>query len=367
LQHSASRHFHQNISALRAEAALLLIVAKKPAPSSSPSTAALPPVLLLTGSDSFTKRQKTEKLREALTKAHGEIDVISFHGPDTTTGTVLDECRSFGLMVTHKLIIVDAAEALFKEETREHWEAYATKPCESATLVLRNQGKWNAGKFDKLVSAEKCDGISPAEAISFALERAKKVHRASLDRDAAELLIERLGTDAGNIDAELGKLACAAMLDPASKDTPLITIEVVQQMVGMRYEDNIWNIQDTLLAADRSTAVVQLRHMRDVLRHPTELLFFAVTDLARKLHGLASAAAARENLHAVAGQLKLWGSSKDVLMEMANRVDPDRARRLVKHCLDGQYRTRTGLGDADRVLERLVIQFTAVARDGQRR
>lgn len=345
-------------------------MAKKAA--TSPTTAkadaksSLPPVLLLTGSDSFTKRQKTEKLREALVAAHGEIDVITFHGPDTTAGTVLDECRSFGLMVTHKLVIVDAAEALFKEDTREHWESYATRPCESATLVLRNQGKWQSPKFDKLVTVDKCDGITPEQAVPFAIDRAKKVHRASLDRDAAELLIERLGTDAGNIDAELGKLACAAMLDPTSKETPLITIEVVQQMVGMRYDEEIWSIQDTLLRADRTTAIIQLRHMRDVLRQPTELLFFAVVDLARKLHGLSSAAAARENLSAVSGQLKLWGPSKFALEAIAPRIDPDRARRLVKTCVEGVHRTRTGLGDADRVLERLVIQFTAVASAGQR-
>jgi DNA polymerase III delta subunit len=340
-------------------------MAKKAATTSSSPT--LPPVLLLVGSDGFIKKQKTEALRDALIKAHGEIDIVSFHGPDTTTGTVLDECRSFGLMVTHKLVVVDAAEALFKEDTRPHWEAYATNPCESATLILRNQGKWQSPKFDKLVTVEKCDGISADEAVAFAIDRAKKAHRASLDHDAAELLIERLGADAGNIDSELGKLACAAMTDPASKQPPLITVEVVQQMVGMRYDEEVWAIQDTLLRADRSTAVVQLRHMRDVVRQPTELLFFAILDLARKLHGLSAAAAARENLSSVSGQLKLWGPSKFALEAMAPRIDPDRARRLVKTCIEGAHRTRVGLGDPDRILERLVIQFTSVAASAQKR
>ncbi|MBU6412215.1 MAG: hypothetical protein KGS45_01965 [Planctomycetes bacterium] len=342
-------------------------MAKKAATSPTPAKAALPSVLLLVGSDGFIKKQKTEQLRDALIKAHGEIEIVSFHGPDTTTGAVLDECRSFGLMVTHKLVIVDAAEALFKEDTRPHWEAYATAPCESATLVLRNQGKWQSPKFDKLVTVEKCDGISPEQAVGFAIDRAKKAHRASLDRDAAELLIERLGADAGNIDSELGKLACAAITDPDSKAIPLITIEVVQQMVGMRYDEEFWAIQDTLLRADRSTAVTQLRHMRDVVRQPTELLFFAILDLARKLHGLSAAAAARENLASVSGQLKLWDPSKFALEAMAPRIDPDRARRLVKTCVEGAHRTRVGLGDPDRILERLVIQFTAVASGASKR
>lgn len=344
-------------------------MAKKAATSSAPAANRqdLPSILLLTGSDGFTKRQETDQLREALVAAHGEIDVVPFHGPDTTTGAVLDECRSFGLMVTHKLIVVDAAETLFKEDTREHWEAYAAKPCDSATLVLRNQGKWNAGKFDKLVKTVKCDGIRPEEAVAFAIDRAKQAHRASLDRDAAELLVERLGADASIIESELGKLACAAMREPGGKETPLITIEVVRQMVGMRYDEEVWSIQETLLRADRSTAVVQLRHMRDVLREPTELIFFAVLDLARKLHALAAAAAARENLASISGQLKLWGPTKFALEAMAPRIDPDRARRLVKACVEGQHRTRVGLGDADRVLERLVIQFTAVANSAHKR
>jgi hypothetical protein len=51
---------------------------------------------------------------------------------------------------------------------------------------------------------------------------------------------------------------------------------------------------------------------------------------------------------------------------MAPRIDPDRARRLVKACVDSAHRTRVGLGDPDRILERLVIQFTAVASAAQK-
>lgn len=331
-----------------------------PKPAKPAKTAGVPPVILFTGSDIFQQQLRTAEIKAALAKLHGELDVLTFDGTSAKAGDVLDECRSFGLMSTHKVVIVDNAEAMIKEESRDMVGRYAAAPCDGATLLLRAGARWYKSKLDDLLHKVSCDGMSHGEAITFALKVTKDKYRANLDQDAAELLVERLGPDAGLIDAELGKLAVASIVDPRSKEPPLITIEVVQQFVGMRKEEEAWSIQESLLTSDRSTILEQIRRMIEVSRLHPSVIHFAMTDLARKLHGVAAGLKSGENEWAIAKNLKLWGPSKDAIVSIGKRIDPERARRLLRVCLEADQRVKSGFGDHELTIERLCLQFTSV-------
>ena len=98
-------------------------------------------MVVLIGKELFLRSQYTSMLRSALEQAHGEIETFQFGG-DADSAAVLDECRSFGLMAGHKLVIVDDADQFVRAETRPMIERYAQNPSEQATLVLRS-AKWN--------------------------------------------------------------------------------------------------------------------------------------------------------------------------------------------------------------------------------
>lgn len=341
---------------------LSLIMAKRivKSESSTAKNAGAPPVVLLTGPDIFQQHHRTAEMKAELSKQHGEIDVITFDGASAKAGDVLDECRSFGMIASYKLVIVDNAEALVKEEVRDMFARYAAAPCDSATLLLRAGSRWYKSKFDDLVHKISCDGLSHGEAVGFALKAARDKHRADIDQDAAELLVERLGPDAGLIDAELGKLACAAITDTKSKSPPLITVEVVQQFVGMRKDEEVWAIQESLLNSDRETVLEQLRRMIDVSRISPVVIHFAITDLARKLHGVAGGLRSGANEWGIAKSLKLWGPSKDMIVAIGKRIDPDRARKLLRVCVEADHRVKSGFADHELTVERLCLQFTSV-------
>ena len=164
-------------------------------------------IVVLTGKEHFLRSGYTDQLRDQLNESQGgEVEVVRFDGDSTPAADVLDECRSFGLMATHKLVVVDDADRLLNESSRPAFERYAEQPADTATLVLRAE-KWNKGKLDKLIEKKgtiiKCDAVAPERAVAWCGGRAKKQHDAALQPRAAQLLVERVGPDLGRLASEI--------------------------------------------------------------------------------------------------------------------------------------------------------------------
>lgn len=329
-------------------------------------------IVVLHGDETFLRHLYTQSLRDDLAKVFGEIDLVTFDGKGARAADVLDECRSFGLIATHKLVIVDDADEVVKEDNRPLFERYAQslidngqgqpgKPGDAtATLVLRTD-TWRAGNLDKLIarvgSVIKCTALPEDRATLWAVTRARKQHGATIERAAAELLVSRIGSDLARIDSELAKLASAVDRDAKGNPAP-ITPALVAQFVGRSREEEVWGIQSTLLNATPQQALAALREALDVSRHPSQLVFFALADLSRKVHALSRATRQGMNPFQLKGPLKLWGPSGDAMVAAAKTLPPERARRILRTCLDATLRERSGLGEATRTLERVAIEFT---------
>ncbi|MDX2118562.1 MAG: DNA polymerase III subunit delta [Planctomycetota bacterium] len=316
-------------------------------------------IVLLAGPELFLAGEFTAQLKEILAAAHGDIDTLHFDGTTAQVADVLDECRSFGLMQQHKLVVIDNADQLVKAENRPLIERYAQAPSETATLVLRAT-KWNKGKLDDMIekvgAIKACEELPPAGAMKWAIGRCKKRHNKIISEEVAAELIDRTGCSFGRIDGELAKLAAAA------GDAPEITLEMVDEMVGRRREEEVWGIQHVLLSGDAAASLVHLREMLDVSRHPAQLVGWAYTDLCRKLHGAAQGHALKMNPFAVTKALKLWGSSKDAVLSAGARLSPDAARRLYSAAIEADARGKSGLGEPERQIERLTVQIARAMR-----
>ena len=334
-------------------------MAKKP---TGPSPIDLAPdpswrILVLHGKDAFLRLDVTARVRKALADAHGEIDAFTYDGQSAEVADVLDECRSFGLMQQHKLIVVDNADQLVKEAARPLMERYAEGPVEEATLILRSE-RWNPGNLDKAIARVgvicKCDGVDARDAVAWIGANCKARHRAGIDRAAAQLLVDRLGPDLGRIDSELGKLAVTS---------DKITTDLVAEMVGVSRQEDPWTIQSVLLSGDPTAILHQLRLVLDNAPRDAHIpVIFAYADLAKKLHGMAVANARRVSPQSAAGTLRLWGPARNALIQVAPRLRPRRTQALLKACVEADQGFKSGLGEPHRVLERLGLRFAAIAR-----
>jgi DNA polymerase-3 subunit delta len=317
------------------------------------------PIVVLHGKEAFLRLDRTRALRDALAAVHGEIETLRFDGERDRPADVLDECRSVGLLQQHKLVVVDEADQFVKGESRPIVERYAESPVPGATLVLRCE-TWNKGKLDTLITGcggalVACEPLAPAAAVAWAVARASGAHAAALPREAAQLLVERAGCDLGRIDSELAKLALGAA---GGRITP----EQVAELVGLTREEQVWSIQEPMLAGDPERLLITLRTILDNARtDQTVVTFFAAMDLCRKLHAASRGVQQRMPPAEIAKRLKLWGPGRDAILDAARRIDPRTAAALLTKAVEADRRSKSGLGDPQRILERLSLQIAAGA------
>jgi len=317
-------------------------------------------IVLLVGQDIFLQHDATRRLREALAAAHGDVDVFTFDGGASDAAAVLDECRSFGLLAGHKLIVVNDADQLVKDDARPLFERYAAAPAEGATLLLR-AGSFIEGKLGDAVRAVgavlSCEPPTDQEAYAWLSSEGVSRHAVTLDRAAANLLLERVGPDLARLDSEMAKLAAAA------GDNKAITPELVREFVGVSRDEEIWAIQSRLLSGKPSDRLRELRHVLDISRTPPQLVLYALTDLARKIHGACRAVKSGGNEFQVAKTLRLWGESKDAILGAARTTEPMRALAVFRACVEADRRSKSGLGNAERAAEIAVLRLPRWRRD----
>jgi DNA polymerase-3 subunit delta len=316
-------------------------------------------IVVLSGKEEFLRSLETDRLRDTLGEAFGEIDVVRFDGKETPPAEALDECRSFGLMQQHKLVVIDNADEFVKEGNRAILERYAGSPCESATLALRCE-TWRKGKLDKLITdgggmIRKCDLVTPSKATKWVVNRSNKRYGVTLEADAAEALVDRAGVGLGRLDTEARKLASAA------GDGGVVTAELVRELVGLTREEEAWLLQAALLTGKAEDRFGSLREAMDVSRHDPVFLSFVVTDLLRKIHTVSRLMAGGANGFQAAKAAKLWGASTEPIVAAAGRTPARVWGTLFVDAVENDAKIKSGRADARRSLERLVARFASAA------
>lgn len=319
-------------------------------------------IVILHGKDAFTSHERLRRFHQALVAAHGEVSRFDFDGGTAKLVDVLDELRTFGLLATHKLIVVDKADQFVAgEETRRALERYAESPMQEATLVLRSEA-WRPGNLDKLVAKVgavlKCEPPDAATAVAWCAKRAEKEHAVAVDDAAVEALVERVGTDLARLDTELAKFAAYLASEPEGKRR--VTRALVTALTGQSREEAAWEVQEAVLSGRASTAVRKVRELVEVSQAPEQLILWSLVDLSRKLHDAARLLAEGAAEQAVSRQVKLWGPSAAPTLRAARALGPRQAARLFDEAVDLDRRSKSGLaGELPRTLEAFVSGFSA--------
>ncbi|MDG2292197.1 MAG: hypothetical protein P8L37_06025 [Phycisphaerales bacterium] len=321
--------------------------------------------VVLRGKDAFLMRMYTQRLTETIEASCGTVERFEYDGDAVEPATVLDELRSYGLLQEHKLVIVNQADRFLSSSAgakgpsraRKLLEAYVTAPVESATLLLRAE-TWKAGKLDKLVSAHglmhKIDLDESTDmpfAMAWCTGRTRKAHDATIDEDAAALLLKRIGLDFARLDAELGKLAAMVGADG------VIQRQQVIDMTGISREEQAWAIQDAVLSGRVDRAVQTLRELQEVSRQPRELVLWSLIDLLRKLHAASAMLRAGSSTNDVARQQRLFGAGRDRILALARAGEPTAWSSMLRDTLRRQHSIRTGYGRSERTLEGITIRI----------
>lgn len=319
--------------------------------------------------DTFLRNHHTAQVVERLESIHGEIDRFEFDGDVAQPGEVLEELQSVGLLHVHKLIIVDKADSFLvakggdggdspkpkgTSKARQILEAYAKSPVEGATLLLRTE-TWRGGNLDKVMSVFRVGVEDEAQAAAWCVARCQKQHGVTMEKPAADLLVNRVGLDLGRLDGELGKLAMLSGTDQK------ISVQTVKEAVGASREEEGWAIKNAVVLDGPEGSLQTIREIFDLSRDRQDVpAFWALTDLLRCLHSASSLlhqGVPRNQAQREAGIFDRKGDRRtaDRIMAAAKKMPPAEAASRLRDAVRTQADLRKGIGDPRHALEGLTV------------
>ncbi len=338
--------------------------------------AALPPLVVLHGDDGFLAWHVLAILRERLCPDEADRDWAwrEFDGAgDCDPRDVVDEAATIPMFATATRAAVVRNADGFVSATREALEKLAAAPARAGRGIVILEIK-TFPATTRLAKAAAAHGLVIETSIPAKVDLAPWLRRWSQSRHGlplaaatAQRLLERLGTDLGQVDQALARLTAAT--PPEGRTAPLEP-DAVDAVAGSPQERTAWEMIDAAGAGDARTAIAHL----DALLAAGENPIGIVAQIAAVLRRLSTAArllalpadagrpagveqALREA--GVAAWPKALGQAREALQQLGAR----RVRRLPVWLLDLD---RALKGEASRGLRaRLALErlFCKMARD----
>jgi len=300
-------------------------------------------IVLLHGKEAMLKTTAMNRLREALTKEHGEVETFIFPGR-SPLADVLDELRGYSLMSGYKIVVVDEADE-FSKAHRDALIRYAENPVDHATFVMRAE-KWVASNLDKAIAKTgvvvKCDALSSADASKWLIQHARDEHQIKLAPDAARTLVDRAGSDLMTLGSELAKLIL-------SSENGQVTVSLIEDMVHQQSDEQAWAVQEALLGTLTTGRAEPTLQMVDELirlsgQAEVQVMYF-VLDILRKLALGQMMKQSGMNDFAIGKALKLWPREREQrFVQALSKLEPVQAQRLLSQALEMDRRGKSGQG-----------------------
>lgn len=230
--------------------------------------AKLQPIYVLAGNEDFLKRQVRAVLKQhVLGEGNDDFGFSGYAGEQANWSTIRDELDTLPFLGSRRLVVIENADS-FVTQHREALEKYVGQP--SATGVLSLEVKtWMAStRLAKLIpEAATLDCKTPAVAklTTWCVQWAARFGK-QLTKPAAQLLVELIGADMGQLDQELTKLA-VYVGEAARIDAPDVDL-----LVGRSHAANTFRIFDAIGNGQPDEALTILDQLFDMGEEPLRIL-----------------------------------------------------------------------------------------------
>jgi DNA polymerase III subunit delta len=237
-----------------------------------------PPLYVLSGDQDLLKQRcRTAIVTKILGDSDAEFAVSTYSGDKLEFSQIRNELDTLPFLASSRVVFVEQADD-FVSDNRASLEEYLKKPSKVGMLVLEVKSFPETTKLAKALPSEAKINVNSPEIDklpNWAIGWAKTL-RKKLSRDAATLLVQRVGLQMGLIAQELEKLSVAV---PDAE----ITIQHVEQLVARTAEANVFNIM-TAIGDNRPADAMQIVH--DILQ--SEDVMAIVGPLAYQVRKLAA-------------------------------------------------------------------------------
>jgi DNA polymerase-3 subunit delta len=243
-------------------------------------TGTFPPVTVIAGSERLIVDRTVDALKQAaLAGDAGGFNSDLFQGAALSAQTLINTARTLPMFASSRFVLVRAAEAIPAGEI-DALCAYMRKPSPEACVVLVSEKLDGRSKLAKTAIELGCwfEALPPRpnELPQMAQEEARARGHA-LDYDAAQSLVDSIGTDLAALDDALERLSLYV-----GEGQP-IGSEAVEQCVSHARTASVWTLVDAVGARNGKVAIATAASLLGNREEPLRILAL----LARQLRTLA--------------------------------------------------------------------------------
>jgi DNA polymerase-3 subunit delta len=312
------------------------------------------PIYVLHGDEDFLKRQVLAAIRKiALEGESDSFGLSTYTGDKITFAEIHDELETLPFAGSRRLVVVEAADA-FITAARPLLEKYFAQPAATGTLVLDVKSWPATTKLAKILKDEAtivCKAMQTYRLHPWCIKWAASRHGKKLLPEAADLLVELVGNELGQLDQELSKLAI--FVGPANQ----IAASDVDKLVGSGQVDNMWKIFDAIGGGEMGDALNILDRLFSQGEEPLRIL----GAFSMQLRRLAQIARRSKDGQSLVGAMNDTGVppfARKGCEQQLRHLGPRRAEQLYDWLLevDSGLKGSSQL-PARTLLERLVVQL----------
>lgn len=328
-----------------------------------------PSFCVVYGDDDYLRTLVLHKLRRHwLPDVEDEFCLREFDGNEVNWTAVEKELTTVSMFSSRpRVIIIEGADRFVAEHRGELEKLLSGSPLRNVLMLSVSQ--WSANTRLAKLALERglvveCDFARKKgqELIPWMIRWAKHQYSLSLNRDAAEILLESVGPICGLVDQELKKLA------GLGKKT--VTAEMVASLTGTWRTKAVWDVINAALAGKPGESLAEIQKLLEAGETPLSILGM-VAPMLRRLN-----MATQRYLFPPPGQRR--SSLQESLEEagvpaFALKAEEERLRKLGRqralkllHWLRSADAAMKGAIPTDPrlVLERLIVVLGATACSG---
>ena len=311
-------------------------------------------IFVIAGKESSRVNARCQELVDSLLDPEQRMTgLLSVEGAQVTIAEVLDELRTLPFLADRRVVCIKEADS-FVTRYRPALEKYFEKPASTGILVM-TVGSWpKTTKLAKKLSkvGQLIEIIPPKrhELPRHLIEYARQANNKTLDKGAAQLLVELAGEDLAQLTNEVDKLALFA------RDEKTITTKHVEALAGHNRIFGAFEVIDAMIAGQPMRAIARLRNMFEEDKSAEYTVVGAFAYHLRRMFGAKAMLQKGQNPMAVAQKMRIW-HNKERFFAQLRQASLEQIGGYIEQLAAIDHAVKTGQAKTQVAMEQLVLKL----------
>lgn len=286
-------------------------------------------------------------------------DEFSLNNPDNLK-VAIAAAEQLPMMAARRVVRIfdvrvaaSASRDTIKEDDENFLKKFLARPVESSVVIFNADELNGNRKIGKLLKegavAVEFKPLDEAELYRWAAKEIRGVG-GNADEQAIRHIVTLVGTDVLRLTNEINKLATAAL------PSGLITIELVDKLIGYKREIENWSLTNNLLAGRKAMAMQALQKVLDDGVEPVMLLGLLGSSFRKLLLAKELMAKGVSRQQVVGIAKPPWGHQEE-FFAFSRRADPAKLANSIRRIAATDVAIKTSVGGGGPIGSRMQIEM----------